>query len=50
MQSYSTAGDFTTTGRLKTALYENAVYYGTYLCIFVVLLIYLVIHGIGLDA
>ncbi|XP_022687588.1 LMBR1 domain-containing protein 2 homolog isoform X2 [Varroa jacobsoni] len=49
MQSYSTAGDFTTSGKLRTALYENAIYYGTYLCIFVVLLVYLIINGIGLD-
>ncbi|OQR67724.1 LMBR1 domain-containing protein 2-like [Tropilaelaps mercedesae] len=49
MQSYSTAGDFTTSGKLKTALYENAIYYGTYVCIFVILLIYLIINGIGLD-
>ncbi|XP_054709806.1 G-protein coupled receptor-associated protein LMBRD2-like [Uloborus diversus] len=44
MQSYSTAGDFTITGKLKTALYENAIYYGSYLLIFGTLLIYVVLQ------
>ena len=40
MQSYSNAGDFTVAGKLKSALIENAIYYGTYLLIFGVCLIY----------
>ncbi|KAG1656278.1 LMBR1 domain-containing protein 2 [Nymphon striatum] len=40
MQSYSTAGDFTVSGKLKTALIENAIYYGSYLFIVGLLLIY----------
>lgn len=50
MQSYSTAGDFTVVGKLKTAIIENAIYYGTYLLIFGVLLIYVAAQpGINLD-
>ncbi|GIX73917.1 g-protein coupled receptor-associated protein LMBRD2 [Caerostris extrusa] len=44
MQSYSTAGDFTISGKLKTALVENAIYYGSYLLIFGTLLIYVVLQ------
>ncbi|XP_041359946.1 G-protein coupled receptor-associated protein LMBRD2-like [Gigantopelta aegis] len=40
MQSYSNAGDFTIAGKIKSALIENAIYYGTYLLIFGVCLIY----------
>lgn len=40
MQSYSTAGDFTISGKIKTALIENAIYYGSYLFIVGLLLIY----------
>lgn len=40
MQSYSTAGDFSVGGKIKTALIENAIYYGTYLLIFGICLIY----------
>ncbi|KFM75604.1 LMBR1 domain-containing protein 2, partial [Stegodyphus mimosarum] len=42
MQSYSTAGDFTITGKLKTALVENCIYYGSYSLIFGTLLIYVI--------
>ncbi|GAB6023736.1 hypothetical protein CHUAL_008492 [Chamberlinius hualienensis] len=41
MQSYSQAGDFTVVGKLRSALIDNAIYYGTYLLIFVVLLVYI---------
>lgn len=41
MQSYSQAGDFTVTGKLKSALIDNAIYYGSYLLIFGILLIYI---------
>ncbi|KAL3869675.1 hypothetical protein ACJMK2_042337 [Sinanodonta woodiana] len=40
MQSYSRAGDFSVAGKIKTALIQNAIYYGTYLLIFGVCLIY----------
>lgn len=51
MQSYSTAGEFTTVGKLRRALIENAIYYGTYLLIFGVLLVYLALQpGMNLDA
>ena len=40
MQSYSCAGDFSVLGKIKRAVIENAVYYGSYLLIFVALLIY----------
>lgn len=42
MQSYSYAGDFTVRGKIKTALLENAIWYGSYIAIFLVLLIYVI--------
>ena len=44
MQSYARAGDFTVVGKLKTAVIENAIIYGSYLLIFVVCLIYIAIR------
>ncbi|XP_056146548.1 G-protein coupled receptor-associated protein LMBRD2B isoform X1 [Lampris incognitus] len=44
MQSYARSGGFSITGKIKTALIENAIYYGTYLLIFGSLLIYVAIH------
>ena len=44
MQSYATAGDFTVAGKIKSSLIENAIYYGTYLLIFGVCLIYVAIR------
>nr|CAG4649190.1 EOG090X03B7 [Scapholeberis mucronata]SVE93519.1 EOG090X03B7 [Scapholeberis mucronata] len=41
MQSYTKAGDFTVKGKLKSALIDNAIYYGSYLLIATILLIYL---------
>ena len=41
MQSYIKAGDFTIQGKFKSALIDNAIYYGSYLFICGVLLIYL---------
>nr|CAG4640724.1 EOG090X03B7 [Eulimnadia texana] len=41
MQSYTKAGDFTVKGKLKSALIDNAIYYGSYLVIASILLIYL---------
>ncbi|XP_052274566.1 G-protein coupled receptor-associated protein LMBRD2-like isoform X2 [Dreissena polymorpha] len=40
MQSYSRAGDFTVMGKLRTAVVQNLIYYGTYLLIFGICLIY----------
>ncbi|CAJ1068920.1 G-protein coupled receptor-associated protein LMBRD2B-like [Xyrichtys novacula] len=44
MQSYARSGAFSRAGKAKTALIENALYYGTYLLIFISLLIYLATH------
>lgn len=50
MQSYSKAGDFTVKGKLKSALVDNAIYYGSYLLICGILLIYIALKpGISLD-
>ncbi|KAI6218162.1 hypothetical protein M3Y99_01726400 [Aphelenchoides fujianensis] len=49
MQSYSNAGDFTATGKLKSALYSNAVYYGIYACLFIFLLFYALSKGVSLS-
>ena len=43
MQSYSYAGAFTVRGKIKTALYENALWYGSYLVIFGILLVYVIV-------
>ncbi|XP_071488144.1 G-protein coupled receptor-associated protein LMBRD2-like [Diadema antillarum] len=39
MKSYTNAGDFTVMGKLKTIMVQNAIWYGSYLLIFGVLLI-----------
>ncbi|XP_056289010.1 G-protein coupled receptor-associated protein LMBRD2B isoform X2 [Pseudoliparis swirei] len=44
MQSYARSGGFSITGKIKTALIENAIYYGTYLLLFGSLLIYVAVH------
>nr|XP_057928097.1 G-protein coupled receptor-associated protein LMBRD2B-like isoform X2 [Doryrhamphus excisus] len=44
MQSYARSGAFSIIGRTKTALVENAIYYGTYLLLFISLLIYVAAH------
>lgn len=49
MQSYLKAGDFTIKGKLKSAMIENAIYYGSYLFICGVLLIYIAVKGVSLD-
>lgn len=50
MQSYAYAGDFTVKGKIKTALFENLLWYGSYLIIFIGLLLYVVFHpGLHLD-
>lgn len=50
IQSYLKAGDFTIKGKLKAALIDNAIYYGSYLFICGILLIYLALKpGVYLD-
>ncbi|CAO1430856.1 unnamed protein product [Diamesa serratosioi] len=50
MQSYLKAGDFTMQGKFRSALIDNAIYYGTYLFICGVLLIYIALKpGVYLD-
>ncbi|KAG5670335.1 hypothetical protein PVAND_000609 [Polypedilum vanderplanki] len=50
MQSYLKAGDFNFRGKLRSALIDNAIYYGTYLFICGVLLIYIALKpGVYLD-
>lgn len=50
MQSYIKAGDFTVQGKLKSALIDNAIYYGSYLFICGILLIYIALKpGLYLD-
>ncbi|XP_008416704.1 LMBR1 domain-containing protein 2-B-like [Poecilia reticulata] len=44
MQSYARSGAFSIVGKVKTALIENAIYYGTYFLIFICLLIYVSVH------
>ncbi|XP_049844967.1 LMBR1 domain-containing protein 2 homolog isoform X1 [Schistocerca gregaria] len=44
MQSYIKAGDFTIRGKLKSALIDNAIYYGSYLFICVILIIYIAVR------
>uniref|UniRef100_A0A8C5C877 LMBR1 domain containing 2a n=1 Tax=Gadus morhua TaxID=8049 RepID=A0A8C5C877_GADMO len=44
MQSYARSGAFSRVGKIKTALIENGIYYGTYLLIFISLLIYVAAH------
>jgi hypothetical protein len=47
MQSFSQSGEFKLQGKIKGALYSNAIYYGSYLAIFGVLLIYVALkHSI----
>ncbi|RZF44375.1 hypothetical protein LSTR_LSTR007950 [Laodelphax striatellus] len=50
MQSYARAGEFTFQGKLKSALVDNTIYYGSYLFICIMLLIYLAVKpGVLLD-
>ena len=45
MQSYSQAGEFTFTGKLKSSLWDNAIYYSSYLLIALILVIYIAYAG-----
>uniref|UniRef100_A0A0N5BUF0 LMBR1 domain-containing protein 2 n=1 Tax=Strongyloides papillosus TaxID=174720 RepID=A0A0N5BUF0_STREA len=49
MQKYSTSANFTVTNKLKSAVYENAVYYFTYFFIFIFCLIYGLSKGLSLN-
>lgn len=50
MQSYSVSGQFSSLGKMKDSLIRNAIYYGTYLLIVVILLIYVAASpNIALD-
>ena len=44
MQSYSQAGEFTRWGRLKSSLWDNAIFYSSYLLIALILLIYVAVQ------
>ncbi|XP_019722680.1 LMBR1 domain-containing protein 2-B-like isoform X7 [Hippocampus comes] len=44
MQSYARSGAFSLVGKVKAAIVENAIYYGSYLLIFIFLVIYVVAH------
>lgn len=43
MQSYVQAGEFTIKGKLRSALLDNAIYYGSYLFICGILLAYIAV-------
>ncbi|WKX94474.1 hypothetical protein Q1695_011613 [Nippostrongylus brasiliensis] len=49
MQSYVNAGDFTATGKMRAALFNNAVYYGLYMLVFALLLVYAIIKGVVIN-
>lgn len=43
MQSYTRAGEFTVQGKLKAAVLDNVIYYGSYLFICGILLAYIAV-------
>ncbi|XP_050699310.1 LMBR1 domain-containing protein 2 homolog [Eriocheir sinensis] len=49
MQSYTKAGDFTFGTKLRSAVIDNAIYYGSYLLIVGILLLYIAFSDMGLD-
>merc|ERR1719228_144128 len=50
MQSFTQAGEFTFLGKLKSSLWDNAIYYTSYLFIAIILLIYIASQpGLHLD-
>lgn len=50
MQFYSQSGAFTAFSKLKSALVDNAIYYGSYLLIFGILLVYVAAKRLFVDA
>ncbi|KJH52610.1 LMBR1-like region [Dictyocaulus viviparus] len=49
MQSFVNAGDFTTYGKMRAALFNNAIYYGIYMLVFAVLLVYAIVKGVVIN-
>merc|ERR1719228_1674629 len=50
MQSFTQAGEFSFLGKLKSSLWDNAIYYTSYLFIALILLIYIsLVPGLHLD-
>ncbi|XP_045607461.1 LMBR1 domain-containing protein 2 homolog [Procambarus clarkii] len=49
MQSYTKAGDFTVGTKLRSAVIDNAIYYGSYLLIVGILFLYILLTDLGLD-
>lgn len=50
MQSYAKAGEFTFRGKLKSAILDNAIYYGSYIFLCFLLLVYITFKpGLQLD-
>lgn len=49
MQSYSKTGEFTTLGRLRSAIHNNLLYYGVYATLFTFLLFYAISKGVSLS-
>jgi hypothetical protein len=41
MQSYTQAGEFTRSGKLKSALWDNMIYYLSYFLIAIIILVYI---------
>merc|ERR1719186_253585 len=44
MQSFSQAGEFTFLGKLRSSLWDNAIYYTSYLLIAIILIIYIALQ------
>jgi len=50
MQSFTQAGEFSFLGKLKSSLWDNAIYYASYLFIAIILIIYIsLVPGLHLD-
>jgi len=50
MQSFTQAGEFSFLGKLKSSLWDNAIYYTSYLFIAIILIIYIsLVPGLHLD-
>jgi len=49
MQSYTRAGEFTVQGKVKAAILDNLIYYGSYLFICLILLAYIAIKPTMVD-
>ena len=50
MQSFSQAGEFTFFGKLRSSLWDNAIYYASYLLIAIILIVYIALQpGLNLT-